>query len=179
MQDKGNRHGHATFPSRVPRKTTQVDYDNGECKPSKELFHNFCNATILPFCQFLDVNTNILPRCLTMNNGSNPRPCICSGRKTFPASRGTTRRPQLSPSMMRKDDYGSQHSSRTSSNQSISKSSSSSGIVPDDPPSARSRRDSELEHAIMSLQELGMKDNAKCEWGFVYFILLTTRSSGQ
>ncbi|XP_072033710.1 mitogen-activated protein kinase kinase kinase 2-like [Amphiura filiformis] len=109
--DKGSRH--ATFPTRVPLTSRQVDYDNG--------------------------------------------------RKTFPASRSTTKRPQLSPSMMRgdRDEFSSQHSSRSGSNQSLSKSSSSSGIVPDDPPSLRSRRDSELEHAIMSLQEMGMRENAK------------------
>ncbi|XP_033628628.1 mitogen-activated protein kinase kinase kinase 2-like isoform X2 [Asterias rubens] len=76
------------------------------------------------------------------------------GRKTFPSR---SRRPQLSPSMMNRDDYsphGSEHS--------LSKSSSSSGIGADyDTIDSRRRRDSELEHSIKSLQEMSIKEGAK------------------
>ena len=68
--------------------------------------------------------------------------------------------------MMRRDpgDSGSTHSSRTGSNASLSKKSdTSSGIVSDDPPSLRSRRDSELETAINALHELNIRENAKCK----------------
>ena len=79
-----------------------------------------------------------------------------TGRKTFPSR---SRRPQLSPSMMNRDDYsphGSEHS--------LSKSSSSSGIGADyDTIDSRRRRDSELEHSIKSLQEMSIKEGAKCE----------------
>ncbi|XP_038047208.1 mitogen-activated protein kinase kinase kinase 2-like isoform X2 [Patiria miniata] len=81
---------------------------------------------------------------------------IDDGRKTFPSR---SRRPQLSPSLMNPDErdyspHGSEHS--------LSKSSSSSGIGADfDTLDSRRRRDSELEHSIKSLQEMGFKEGTK------------------
>ena len=119
-----------------------------------------------PLCNFLEIY-------LSWTSYNNFFPLSCLGRKTFPASRGSTaRRPQLSPSMMRRDpgDSGSTHSSRTGSNASLSKKSdTSSGIVSDDPPSLRSRRDSELETAINALHELNIRENAKCKLNEDYF----------
>ncbi|XP_022104396.1 mitogen-activated protein kinase kinase kinase 2-like isoform X2 [Acanthaster planci] len=83
------------------------------------------------------------------------------GRKTFPSR---SRRPQLSPSLMSRGsgEERSEAYSPHGSEHSLSKSSSSSGIGADyDTLDSRRRRDSELEHSIKSLQEMGLKENAK------------------